>query len=271
MRFAQKVGADLVVAEAGIGGLSDELSRCSPIGAGFTEIFDEHLGVLAPDVAGIARDNLGVRQLPSVRFGVSLPQGPVVDAVRRELHATHPIRIVTPVVPIRDKQQTYRSTFNRRNVTLGLAAVADLRAGSEPLAGPGPTVDLTESTLNLVGRGQAVHAAGVEFWIESAASASGVHESLSVAERSGRPFDIVLCCIPDDRDVEAVRSVLVGQKVLWCAAKSPNYTTARSSGKPLEAALPKLEVGQRVLVTGIVAFISEFLLLVVPGTPTDWW
>ncbi|WP_022872385.1 hypothetical protein [Nesterenkonia alba] len=74
--FAEE-GVDVVVAEAGMGGVSDDLSHWPLQTVVVTEIFAEHLDVLGPTLRDVARDKAGVIGA-GTQWVVSLRQSPQV-------------------------------------------------------------------------------------------------------------------------------------------------------------------------------------------------
>ena len=76
---ARDAGADVVVLEAGMGGVSDEAGLFPPSVVAITEVFGEHLGVLGDTPAEIAADKAGVAA-ETTSAVVSLPQTPAVAA-----------------------------------------------------------------------------------------------------------------------------------------------------------------------------------------------
>ena len=70
---AQDVAADVIVLEAGMGGVGDEISLFTPTVAALTPIFAEHVGKLGNTPAEIAPEKAGI-VTPATRAALTVPQ-----------------------------------------------------------------------------------------------------------------------------------------------------------------------------------------------------
>lgn len=265
LALARDMQADIVVVEAGIGGASDELSACPLRSVAFTEIFPEHLGYLGDSLEGIAEDKFAVRLNPTVEQAITLPQNPVVEAVRRRIARTHPIEVLAD-----DLLCSAASTglpSHSKNLALGVHAMVPI---TDPTADPTPVVDAASRCLQLVGRGTVVEQGGITVTIDSAATAPGLAARLAAAKFAGQSFDVVLAGVPTDRRNDETTSVLADENVIWCRIATRNYEFGPDTVR-IEQALEDLRPGSHVLVTGVVAFAAEALRHLAPATPTSWW
>lgn len=122
-------------------------------------------------------------------------------------------------------------------------------------------------SLRLLGRAQVVEHSGITYVIDSSATPAGI--AATVAEH--RPFDAVICGIPDDRDHLGIARVLVGRPgVHRCSIDGGQYSTERTALDLLDDVLARLRPGDRVLITGVVAFAAQALSLLPPDAPLEW-
>ncbi len=257
---AQSIGADVIVLEAGMGGWSDTISECPISGLVITRILEEHLGVLGSTLNEIARDKLFVSCLPSVGFTVSLPQQPELDGLLAS----------APWIDVLDRPLAMgipsRDPFRIPNTWLGLEA-ADRLVGGQGVAEAHCRTALRQ--VRLEGRGERFERDGVSFEVHACATPSGVGALL---ER--HTPDLVLCCVPDQKDVGGVARVLDGLDVLWCHSRSLVFTfDASEAAHDAQSAIHRaLASGaQEVLVTGVVGFAGEVTEIFAEGEATQWW
>ncbi len=93
--IAREVDADIVVAEAGIGGASDDLSHWPLDGVIVTGIFGEHLDLLGPAVEDVVQDKSAVIT-PHTQWVVACPQTPSVQAIIEQRCREVGARFMTP-------------------------------------------------------------------------------------------------------------------------------------------------------------------------------
>ncbi|WP_150463056.1 folylpolyglutamate synthase/dihydrofolate synthase family protein [Nesterenkonia ebinurensis] len=122
---AAEAGCEVLVAEAGIGGASDDLSQWSLDAVVVTGIFAEHLDLLGPTVANIARNKAAVITTRT-QLAVCCPQTPEVAEVIAQrcaetgtelAHANHDAGVLIPHLP---------EGFQRQNAAAGITAALRL-------------------------------------------------------------------------------------------------------------------------------------------------
>lgn len=223
---------DALVVEAGMGGASDESSLTLPSVVAVTPIFEEHLDVLGPDLAAVARDKTATINR-FTRSVVAAPQSPLVAEI---LATTAPA--ATPVVA--------DASLVATNAAVGYSAAQEyLKALGKPAAPEG----LPE--VRLPGR-HSLHRLGSQTWaLDSAISPEGIDAALSWY---GDPTTVLLS-IPDTKDREACLKALAGQPVIEVRSKASHLTYPPD--------LPTLadlsDLGDRVLALGTISFIGEAL------------
>jgi len=289
MLHAQAVRADAVVLEAGMGGVSDEVSLFNPAVVGITKIFAEHLGVLGDTPADIARDKAGV-VTAQTRAAVSLPQeGPVAAALSETVVTRSGSRISVEFagtgasgIPAR----LLPASFGRANAELGCVAAQRLldATGAGPPAGG--LLSATLSSVVLPGRWSwhtvpqtpAPHIPAaqtsaaqtpVQLFADSAISRAGVCAALLEAYRRWDEIDRVLMCMPDHKDVAGAITELGDLPVTYVRlTDKPRLTFTHAIPPGWEAVdIGKVDHaflaarGPRIVALGTVYFIARMLAL----------
>ncbi|RAY10702.1 hypothetical protein DPM19_34170 [Actinomadura craniellae] len=272
---AGRVGADVVVAEAGQGGRSDEVSLFPPMVAAVTPIFAEHLGRLGRNVAEIAADKAGVVG-PATRAALSLPQSPEVwRTLGAVLGARTGGRLAPEPAPAPDTGPL-AGGLGRANAWLGVAAGRRLL---EVTGRPRPDASLLGRTLESVrlpGRlsWHRVPGSGAELLADSAISGAGIAAALAAArDRWDRP-DHVLLCLPDHKDLPGAVAELADLPVTFVRLPDRHLRFERrlpDTWRAVDATDLTAEgvaaLGRRLLALGTVYFVGRILDLV--GADTE--
>ena len=252
---ARDVGAEVIVLEAGMGGVSDEVSLFPPSVLAITEVFGEHLGVLGDSPAEIAADKAGVAA-ETTHAVLSLPQTPEVTAA-----ITAEVITEFPDVPL-------PSGLNRPNAALGCVAAQRLLAAMGRTAGD--RLEEILASVRLPGRTSWHAIPGGELLVDSAISRAGAASALAEAYRRWDRIDHVLVCLPDHKDVPGVLAELAGLPVT--SVRMPDRENLRftRTGDVDAADLTPDRIaalGRRVLVLGTGYFTGRVLDLI--DAPTD--
>ncbi len=245
---ARDVAAGVIVLEAGMGGVSDEVSLFPPAVLAITEVFGEHLGVLGDTPAEIAADKAGIAAPGAVV--VSLPQTPVVAAAIRAL-APHTDFLDVP---------------DLANAALGRTAARRL---AEIMGLPDPPPERLNAVLGSVrlpGRRSWHAIPGASLLVDSAVSGKGVRAALAEAYRRWDRIDHVLLCLPDHKDLPGVTAELGGLDVTFVRMSDrESLRFTRSPGAVEAAGLTRESLaayGGRILVLGTGYFTGRILDLV---------
>lgn len=234
--FAE-AGVDVVVAEAGIGGASDDLSHWPLDAVVVTGIFGEHLDILGPGIADVARDKSAVIT-EHTQLAVSFPQRPeVADVIARRCAetSTRLVRTDDDAPDLCSRLTAHLPEgFSRLNAALGVAAALAVsrsrRLASEsdaqpisqnhPVSSPAweidraiaegsgvsprqlPTLAETLRSVSYPGR-LSVHQVpgGSGCVVDSAVSPEGLRGALEFAGRAVGPLHQLLVCLPPDKDL----------------------------------------------------------------------
>jgi folylpolyglutamate synthase/dihydropteroate synthase len=221
--IACEVGAELVVAEAGIGGASDDLSHWPLDGVIVTSIFGEHLDLLGPTVEDVAQDKTAVIT-DRTQWVISCPQTPEVQSIVDQQCRQHRARLVTPAritdPGLHRVVGHLPAGFARENaaagVLAGLAAAGhDLTRSAEDVA----QLAAVTRSVRYPGR-LSVHdvppgssAAGESprrCVVDSAVSRSGLRAALVCAADALGGAQQVLVCLPPSKDLPGFVSELEG-------------------------------------------------------------
>ncbi|HEV2635198.1 MAG TPA: hypothetical protein VGX23_08625 [Actinocrinis sp.] len=266
-----EAGCTALVLEAGIGGASDELSLFAPDVVALGAVFGEHLDLLGPTVADVARDKLGV-VTDRTRAVVTVAQGPEATAEVRRVSLAHAAETVS-VDPSRARGETASLLppgFGAAN------ALAGIRAGCELLAVTGrdrPSEGRLAEVLRTVrypGR-LSTHEFGagdsrLRLVLDTAVSGVGLAVARGFAARAfGRSPDRVLVSLPAAKDFDGFLDELRG---LDC----PRYFVELRRGHLVypdrsrwpwqwiaEDALPEDLLRGDVLAVGTVSFVTALM------------
>lgn len=277
---ARDAGADLLVLEAGMGGVSDETGLFPPSVVAICQIFAEHVGVLGDTPAEIAADKAAVAA-PATSAVVSLPQSPGVASAIRATVAARTGGAVTPEVVESGAGGVPRGLLppglGGPNAELGCVAARRLLEATGRRAPSADRRDAVLSTVVLPGRCSRHRVPGTRatVFVDSAVDGTGAARALAEAYRRWDRIDHVLVCLPDHKDVPGVAAELAGLPVTyvrmpdrerlaftraipggWSAADVAELTTTRLAA-----------LGERLVVLGTVYFTGRILDLV--GARTD--
>lgn len=196
--FAQE-GIDVAVAEAGIGGASDDLSHWPLEGVVVTGIFAEHLDILGPTVADVAGDKTAV-VTSSTRFCVSFPQSAEVAKILIQRCSSREVVLLESSSWDDRMVEHLPAGFGRTNAALGVAAARALhgRIGAQQEA------DLLAALRSVQYPGRlSLHRFGdQQCMVDSAVSAEGLDAALDYCRLAwGHQDHQVLVCLPPTKDL----------------------------------------------------------------------
>ena len=232
--FAE-TGVQAVVAEAGIGGASDDLSHWPLDGVAVTGIFGEHLDLLGPEVADVARDKTAVIT-DETEFCLSFPQDPVPAAVLRARCEATGTSLLAPSPRAEGLVGHLPTGLQRTNAAVGVAAglaLADRLPGAASAgaqrhdeeksrsllpggdgegeernilrdAPPQVSQRLSRAVASVTYPGRmSVHTTpgGRRCVVDSAVSEAGLAAALAFAESRLPKVDLVLVCLPPSKDL----------------------------------------------------------------------
>lgn len=214
----EEAGVDAVVAEAGIGGASDDLSHWPLDTVAITGIFGEHLDILGPEVSDVARDKAAVIT-EATQVAVCYPQVPELAGVVQRRCAETSTRVVTLENTTTDHDDaaafTERCTrltahlpqgFPQMNAAVGIASAVAMSQRDHT-----PDLVKTVQSVNYPGRlsvHQVPDSQGAECVVDSAVSAEGLRGALEFAEGALGGVDQVLVCLPPEKDLPGVVAAL---------------------------------------------------------------
>ncbi|PRX96373.1 hypothetical protein [Allonocardiopsis opalescens] len=277
--FAQLEQADVLVAEAGMGGRSDEVSLLPPAVVAIGPVFAEHIGVLGDSTVEIAREKAAVAA-PSTRAVLTVPQPPEIARAVRETVAERTGGAVVPaeVGPGSSglAPELLPAGLAAASAELGTAAAARLPAAEGRPPVREARLRAVLATLRLPGRlsWHRVPGGSTELLADSAIDRRGAASALAAALDRWSSIDHVLLCLPDHKDLDGVAAELAGLPVTFVRlpyrhlrftrALPPGWRVvdADDLGPESLAAL-----GQRVVALGTVYFVGRMLDLV--GAATD--
>lgn len=237
---------DAVVAEAGIGGASDDLSHWRLDGVAVTGIFAEHLDLLGPTVADVAADKAAVITADT-GFCLSFAQSAEPAAVLQARCAATSTALLAPNGQAEELVSHLPASLQRENAALGVSAGLALAASAHAATSAGsqswdttkarcllhtsdfwcPQCNIdrdaaqtsdgeerllrTVSSVSYPGR-MSVHTtpSGRRCVVDSAVSGSGLAAALDFARSALGTVDQVLVCLPPAKDLAGFIAELEG-------------------------------------------------------------
>jgi dihydrofolate synthase / folylpolyglutamate synthase len=260
--------ADIHVAEAGIGGASDEMSLLDPVVLAVSEIFLEHTHLLGDTVTGIATDKLGAAG-PRCQAIVALAQGEeAMNVIRQKAEQLGARLIVVDGVAGTDRASLHSlhlpPGLGRRNAILGLeAAQAAIQEMDLPSLDP-KKLAMALATIQLPGRLSVLETSMGRVVLDASVSAEGVKEALRWCEQTaGRPV-CVLLGFSKDKSVQGVEEALRDLLVVPVKVESEHleFPDTTPWGKPvnLKDAIARRPQGTTV-VLGTWSVIAEAMAI----------
>ncbi|MFD7025119.1 hypothetical protein [Promicromonospora sukumoe] len=201
-------GADVLVLEEGLGGLSDEVSLFDPSVVAVTRVFYEHGDLLGPTVGDVARDLLGVVG-PATRTVVTVAQDAEVAAIIEEAAARYGAEVVTLAADPATSVPAGLAPLTRMNAALGEAAARALAS----VLGWRVDDDVAATTLASVqvpGRMSRHAFDGIPVMVDGAISPEGVAAAVAEYLAWHGTLDTVVASFPDTKDVAACFAELRG-------------------------------------------------------------
>jgi dihydrofolate synthase / folylpolyglutamate synthase len=268
---ARDVGADVIVLEAGMGGLSDEVSLFSPDVVAITEVFAEHIGVLGDSPAEIAADKAGVVTAATSAV-VSLPQSPeVTEAIAATVAARTGGRVEPEVIgPSGLPAELLPAAHGRRNAEAGLAAARRLLEAAGRAPASSERLRQVLSSVRLPGRLSWHRLPGSIILVDSAIDRSGAAVALAEAYGRAGGVDHVVVGLPDHKDVPGIITALAdlpvtyvrmpGHAHLRFTVPIPRHWTVIDDTELTRDRLAAL--GNRIVALGTVYFTGRLLNLV---------
>lgn len=180
--YLRREGCDVIVAEAGMGARSDEVSLLSPAVIAVTPIFAEHVGILGETVEEIAEEKLSIAG-PGVMI-VSAPQSPAVLGVMERL-SLH--------VAIVDGASPGQPGIGGVNAAVGVAAARAYAGEAATITGP----------VCLPGRLSELYDERGRYWlVDAPVDAVGIASAFDYARSAKGEIDRALVSLPDSKDVK---------------------------------------------------------------------
>ncbi|MFI8527660.1 hypothetical protein ACIGB8_24585 [Promicromonospora sukumoe] len=206
--WAAARGADVLVLEEGLGGLSDEVSLFDPTVVAVTRVFYEHGDLLGPTLGDVARDLLGVVG-PATRTIVTVAQDPEVTAIIEEAAARYGAEVVTLAGDPATSVPAGLAPLTRMNAALGETAARALVS----VVGRLVDDDLAATALASVqvpGRMSRHTFDGIPVLVDGAISPEGVAAAVTEYLAWHGALDTVVASFPDTKDVAACFAELRG-------------------------------------------------------------
>ncbi len=271
---ARDVAADVIVLEAGMGGVSDEISLFAPTVVALTPVFAEHVGKIGDTRVQIARNKAGI-VTPTTRAVLTVPQTAdvaqeIMATVKERSAGRVRVEIINPgstAIPTR----MLPAGLSAHNAELGCAAARRLLDATRRAQPTGGRLAAILDSVRLPGRLSRHELPGsrTELVVDSAISPAGITAALAAAARWWPGIDHVLLCLPDHKDVPGAVRELTGLRVIF--VRLPDERMRFTYPLPadwavIDAAHLTREfvagLGRRVMALGTVYFIGRILDLV---------
>jgi len=272
--YAQQKSSDIIVLEAGMGGVSDEISLFPPKVLAIAKIFGEHIGVLGDTPAEIARNKAGI-VTADTRAVVSLPQGEDVSGALEETVATCSGKSVAVDFSPRGASGVppalLAPSLGRDNSEIG--CVAAQRMLNVCNYAPPSTEQVWKllGSVTLPGRWSwhDIPRAGIQLFVDAAISRAGVAAALTEVLKRWGAVDHVLLCMPDHKDIDGAIVELGDMPVTYVRlTDKPRLTFSHSVPSAWETVdVAEINVrflqdrGRRIAVLGTGYFVARMLAL----------
>ncbi len=201
---------DVAVLEAGMGGSSDEVSIFPPTLVAVTSIFGEHLNVLGPDVALVARDKIGVVK-DSTKTVLTLPQTSDVTEVLLDEIKKYDcnLTVIEPQATDVSHERRLPAGLSLYNAALGIEAGQRFLKLLGITAPNSSQLRQVLSTVKTPGRLSMHQDKDGRSWIVDAAiNGRGIATALEWATAQFGEIDTVLISLPTGKDVTGAREAL---------------------------------------------------------------
>jgi len=193
---------DVIVAEAGLGGRSDELSLLPLTGLGMSQVFLEHTAILGDTIGQIAADKAGAAG-PTTRFIDHLAQSEEAEFAIRARGAQLGATVRRIDLPTPEQSAWLPGGMNARNALLGATAANDLLSamGLSPL--DERALAQAIATVRNPGRLSTHETASGAVLVDSAVSRDGLRAAIEAAPQliGGAP-DRIIVSIGVDKDLD---------------------------------------------------------------------
>lgn len=206
--WAAARGADVLVLEEGLGGLSDEVSLFDPSVVAVTRVFYEHGDLLGPTLGDVARDLLGVVG-PATRTIVTVAQDAEVTAIIEETAARYGAEVVTLAADAATSVPAGLAPLTRMNATAGEVAARAL-ASVLGWRVDGDMATTTLARVHVPGRLSRHTFDGIPVMVDGAISPEGVAAAATEYLAWHGTLDTVVASFPDTKDVAACFAELRG-------------------------------------------------------------
>ncbi|MDR1426264.1 MAG: hypothetical protein LBJ08_00675 [Bifidobacteriaceae bacterium] len=258
---------DVIVAEAGIGGASDELSLLPLTHLAATVAFLEHTALLGPTVRMIAADKVGAAGAHTRAICFLDDAGPLAAAARRRA-----VRLGAEACAVEPPASV---GLSERNAQLGIALGRLIASGLGHELDPGRLSRVLASVRN-PGRGSAhLGPEGGRVIVDSAITGEGLTAALALArERWGGRPDRILVSLPADKDTRGFESVLAPHRdrVVFVALANTHLVfpsqIAWAGRYATDSDLPNLLRGGDILAVGTALFTGAVLSTLNVSTET---
>jgi dihydrofolate synthase / folylpolyglutamate synthase len=272
---ARSVAADVIVVEAGRGGLADEISLFPAQVVAISPIVGEHMGELGNSLEEITRNKAGI-VTAGTQAVVTSPQNPKVEALLTKIVAeSAAFEIIThrsSGVPDR----LLSRGLNRMNAELGCAAaqrlldlVTDVMPERRRLAQVLDTISLPARLSS-----HTVPGTVTRIFVDSAVTRAATASALTIARLEFGAIDHVLLSLPDDKDLEGAVVELTGLPVTFVRLRQSHlrFTRPVPSGWPIKESADLntdtlTQLGRRVVALGTISLTARLLDLL--DAPTD--
>jgi dihydrofolate synthase/folylpolyglutamate synthase len=203
-------GCDVAVVEAGIGGLSDELSLLELRGLAVSQIFLEHTEILGDTLGEIATDKVGVAS-SKTRFVAYLAQSSEAEDVisgHSKIVGADLIRIDDATIA--SFQHVLPPGLSAQNAALGLETARAYLRSSRLSTPDAADIGAAAAAVQYPGRLSRHRNDGHDIIVDSAVSREGLIAALRFAETAfAAPPKLVLVSIPINKDFHGFEAELL--------------------------------------------------------------
>lgn len=206
MVHAREIDADVIVVEAGRGGVSDEVGLFCPTVMALTSVFAEHLGEIGRSLDAIAIDKAG-SIIPTTRAVVSIPQAAnVMRTVEQTIDFRSDGRLKPEIIrPLASglPLALLAEGLSRPHSELGIRAAQRLIDVTTHVRPDPSRVTAVLGSTGVPGRRSwhPIPGTAAQIMVDSAINRAGIAAALAAAKVDGA-IDHAVVCLPDHKDVD---------------------------------------------------------------------
>lgn len=257
MHYFRQRHCDAVVLEAGMGGITDEVSLFTPDVVAFMTVFGEHLGILGSTTLEIAENKAGViRQATHTVVCAPQREEEIRILVGKKAGTARIVDVSEPNPDI-----PHAPDLIGINAAVGVAAGKALLHTNFGCEIAHAQLEQVLASVQLPGRRSLHRYQSRVVGCDSAIDGIGAHEALHWFRSTVGEPDCILVSIPDGKDWDGVMTACSGYETVILRARNPflHYTRWNTELPTIDDGILQAPGLNRILALGTISFIGDVL------------